>query len=119
MININGKRCLITLDEPFVAPDGFEYRSIYGTVYVHKAEDVLGMISRGHANFVLRVCEGEDNDNGILLAGCRANYICPMPTIPPYWNTRLIPVRIKQDQVEKTVDLWIGYIYVVKDDKKN
>jgi hypothetical protein len=79
---VNGSRVLITTDEFFCAPDGNFYRCIYGRAWIHKFEEALGFKPQGHANWMVRICRDEDNENGVTLAGCRVNYFVKMDTPP-------------------------------------
>lgn len=81
-ILIEGKPTLITTEDYVCCPDGHFYRSIFGRPYIKKFEDSFGFKSSGHANWMVRVCEGEDNERGVVLAGCRVNYFVQMDTPP-------------------------------------
>lgn len=79
---LNGEKMLITCDEFFCAPDGKFYRAIYGRVWIHRFDESFGFKAHGHANWMVRVCRDEDNENGVTIAGCRVNYAVKMEETP-------------------------------------
>jgi len=70
-MNINiGDKCLITTDNYFVAPDGKQYRSVFGTVKaVHDAQTVLGIKPNAKStNWYVEI-------GNMILAGCQIHYL--------------------------------------------
>jgi hypothetical protein len=67
-----GKRYLITADHWFLAPDGEEYRGVWGKCKVVEAKEQFGFVpQRPSTNWFLQVGEGE---NSMILAGCQIHY---------------------------------------------
>ena len=64
-----GQKMLITTDNYFVAPDGRQYRSAFGTCLgVQDAEDSLGLRNnRGSSNWYVMLGD-------LLIAGCQIHY---------------------------------------------
>lgn len=64
-----GKKVLITTSGWFYAPDGKQYRSLYGTLIgIHEAGKTLGFIpNRSHANWFIEVGK-------ITIMGCQVLY---------------------------------------------
>lgn len=71
------QKVLVTTQNWFVAPDGKEYRSAWGTLKgVHEAGKTLGFIpNRSHANWFLEV--GKMN-----IMGCQVLYVIQCPEKP-------------------------------------
>lgn len=65
-----GQKVLITTSGWFFAPDGTEYRSVYGTLKaVHEAGKTLGFIpNRSHANWFIEI-------GNMIIMGCQVMYI--------------------------------------------
>lgn len=64
-----GKKYLITTDAWFYAPDGRQYRSVFGTVHdILDADSALGIkTNRNSTNWYVRV-------GGMIVAGCQIHY---------------------------------------------
>lgn len=64
-----GETALITTDEWFIAPDGRQYRAVFGTVRaVNTSEDQLGVRTNAKStNWYVEI-------GGMLLAGCQIHY---------------------------------------------
>jgi hypothetical protein len=71
------QKVIITTQGWFYAPDGVQYRAIWGTLKgVHSAKDVLGFtVNASHANFFIEV-------GNTVIAGCQALY-CVRCDNPP------------------------------------
>lgn len=67
----NGEKYLITTDNWFFAPDGEQYRAIWGTCNFSKTDEVLGFNPTRSTNWLLKVGEGE---GAMTLGGCQVNY---------------------------------------------
>jgi hypothetical protein len=63
------QKVLITTQSWFYAPDGMNYRAVWGTLKgVHAAKDVLGFtVNASHANFYIEI-------GNTVIAGCQALY---------------------------------------------
>ena len=93
---------LITTNEWFYAPDGKQYRAVWGEVELLQTKDVLGVEpNRVTANWTLRVGTEEDH---ILIGGCQINYSVKCENKP---NTKAVEQVI---QGEKKVDVPVIYI---------
>ena len=66
------KTYLITTDNWFYAPDGNQYRAVFGTAKMFEARNEFGFIPTKGANWFVQV--GKDN-NFILIAGCQIHYV--------------------------------------------
>lgn len=87
---------LITTENWFYAPDGKQYRAVWGEVKLLQTKEVLGVDpNRVTANWTLQV--GTDEDH-ILIGGCQINYSVKCPNRP---NTKAVEQII---QGEKKVD---------------
>lgn len=85
-MNINpGDKALVTTDNYFVAPDGRQYRAVFGTVKAARtAEDTLGIRPNGKStNWYLEI-------GNMTIAGCQVHYLtrCENVKIGPVteWN---------------------------------
>lgn len=65
-----GKKALVTCDNWFLAPDGRQYRGIFGTVKgVFTAEDTLGVRPNGKStNWYAEI-------GNMVIAGCQIHYV--------------------------------------------
>lgn len=70
MANINiGDKVLVTTDNWFFAPDGQQYRAVYGTVHgIYSAEEVLGIKPNAKSTNWYAVI------GNMTLAGCQIHY---------------------------------------------
>lgn len=69
--NINiGDQVLVTTDNWFYAPDGAQYRAVFGTVHaVRTAEDTLGVKPNSRSmNWYLEI-------GNMTIAGCQIHYV--------------------------------------------
>ena len=69
MIPIVGKKYLITPDAWFLAPDGQEYKSVFGTVgAISNDEETLGIKTNGRStNWYVSI-------GNMVIAGCQIHY---------------------------------------------
>lgn len=71
----SGKKYLITTDEWFFAPDGQQYRAVFGTVSgIESDESILGFKARHSTNWYVKI-------GNMLIAGCRVHYAIMTDTI--------------------------------------
>ncbi len=64
-----GEYYLVTTDGWFVAPDGEQYRSVWGKCYIKTTEEVFGFTpQRPSTNWFL--CVGK-----VIIAGCHIHYL--------------------------------------------
>jgi hypothetical protein len=65
-----GDKVLVTVEGWFIAPDGAQYKSVFGAVKgVHTAELTLGIKPNGKsANWYLEI-------GNVLIAGCQIHYV--------------------------------------------
>jgi hypothetical protein len=72
-----GKKVLMTTDRWFFAPDGNQYRAVWGTLKViHEAGKSLGFIpNRSHANWFYEI-------GNMIIMGCQVLYITACPDKP-------------------------------------
>lgn len=82
------KKCLITTSGWFVAPDGKEYRAVWGELKaIHEVGKSLGFIpNRSHANWFVEI-------GGMIVMGCQVMYFVACPEMPEtgeveHWNTK-------------------------------
>lgn len=64
-----GKKCLISTDNWFYAPDGVQYKAVHGTVKgVFHDEETLGIkTNRGSTNWYVQI-------GNMVIAGCQIHY---------------------------------------------
>jgi len=72
---------LITTDNYFFAPDGKQYRAVWGEVTVGEFKSEFGFenAGTGHAKWFARI--GSD-EKGLIVAGCQIHYACMCPVKP-------------------------------------
>ena len=72
-----GENVLVTCDNWFFAPDGQQYRAVWGKVYgVRQDNEVLGIkTNRGSTNWYLEI-------GSMILAGCQIHYAVHCPERP-------------------------------------
>ena len=77
MQNHLNQKVLITTSAWFVAPNGQEYRAVWGTLKaIHEAGKSLGFIpNRSHANWFVEV-------GNMIIMGCQVMYIVSSPEKP-------------------------------------
>lgn len=64
---------LITTEQWFIAPDGIQYKAVWGDVKIVD-DTVLGVkTNRGSTNWYAKV--GSD-ENHVIVAGCQIHYAC-------------------------------------------
>lgn len=65
-----GKKYLITTDDWFFAPDGMNYKAVWGTVHgVKNTEDVLGIKTNARStNWYVTI-------GNMVVAGCQIHYL--------------------------------------------
>lgn len=70
MNNLIGKSVLLTTSEWFYAPDGQNYKAVWGRLIgIHEAGKTLGFIpNRAHANWFIEVGK-------MIVMGCQVRYI--------------------------------------------
>lgn len=69
---VRGSRLMaIQVDDWMFAPDGQQYRVIFGLAQVLRAKDLLGFEPRNSANWWVMVGEGEGS---MLIAGCKIHF---------------------------------------------
>jgi len=72
-------RYLITTDQWFLAPDGAEYRGVWGEVKI-LPDDYLGVkTNRNATNWYVKV---DTEDNHLIIAGCQIHYAIKSETKP-------------------------------------
>jgi hypothetical protein len=81
---LDKRKCLVTLDEQMMMPDGLFYICLYGTANIVKSENLLGFKVKAHAEYtyIFNDIKGE-----ILIGGCRLVKGILMPDPPPIYNT--------------------------------
>lgn len=70
MKNYEGKNVLITTSDWFVAPDGRDYKAVWGKlIKVHDVKESFGISpTRAHANWLIEI-------GGMMIMGCRVMYV--------------------------------------------
>ena len=71
-----GGKYLITTDNWFIAPDGDQYRAVFGTVHgISKDEETLGIkTNRSSTNWYLQI-------GNMVVAGCQIHYCIKTETV--------------------------------------
>lgn len=68
----NGEKYLITVDNWFVAPDGEQYKAVWGTCRVRNIKEVFGFDpSRPSTNWYMEIGNEESPS---VIAGCQIHY---------------------------------------------
>jgi hypothetical protein len=71
-----GETYLITTSGWFIAPDGEQYRSVWGKCYIYTTEEILGFTPiRPSTNWFLNI-------GGMIIAGCQIHYIIKCESKP-------------------------------------
>lgn len=89
MTNEMTGKYLITTSEFFIAPDGKEYKAVWGEVKISD-DSLLGIkTNRGSTNWYAIVGQG---DKQMVVAGCQIHYAIKCPSLPntdpaTSWNT--------------------------------
>jgi hypothetical protein len=85
---------LITTDNWFIAPDGKQYRSVWGRVEVHSSESTLGIKTNIRSTnwYAIIGVQGKR----VIIAGCQIHYACvcmDTPNVKPVkedkWDEKL------------------------------
>lgn len=79
MIHHINQKVLITTSSWFIAPDGKEYRAVWGELKaIHEAGKALGFIpNRAHANWFIEV-------GSMIIMGCQVMYVTACPDKPDF-----------------------------------
>lgn len=73
----SGNNFLITCSNWFVAPDGKQYRSVWGKVEVYSDKETLGIQTNDRSsNWYAIVGEAGNNGKRMIVAGCQIHYAC-------------------------------------------
>lgn len=84
---MNDKKYLITTDAWFIAPDGNQYRAVWGNVTVIE-DSFLGVkTNRNSSNWFAKV--GSEN-NHVIIAGCQIHYAVRCEEKPNTGDTKEI-----------------------------
>lgn len=77
------QKVLITTQSWFFAPDGIQYRAVWGTLKgIHAAKDALGFqVNHSHANFYIHI-------GNTVIAGCQALYCIRCDNRPDFPSVR-------------------------------
>ncbi len=70
---------LINTDEWFVAPDGVQYRAVWGDVEIIEDTSLGLKTSRNSTNWYAKI---GGNDNHVIVAGCQIHYAVRCETKP-------------------------------------
>lgn len=90
---------LITTDNYFFAPDGKQYRAVWGECRTVSAEQALGFNpNRNSANWFIRVGSEESH---VIVAGCQIHYAVKLDSCP---NLEEVQERIGTEHEMKTMD---------------
>lgn len=71
-----GATGIITADEFFKAASGDNYKSVAGPIYYAEADEVMGFVPKGTANWAVVVgdIEGAAHGQQQIIAGCQVHY---------------------------------------------
>ncbi|MFW5830785.1 MAG: hypothetical protein ACOCVA_00950 [Prolixibacteraceae bacterium] len=90
-----GENYLVTTDGWWFAPDGMQYKSVWGKASIMKTEDVLGFTPlRPSTNWF--ICIGD-----VVIAGCQIHYLIRCPKKPDLFENSF-----------KDGDVTVGKIYI-------
>jgi hypothetical protein len=91
---------LITTDSWFIAPDGKQYRAVYGDVKI-VSDEILGIKTNVRtSNWFAKV---GTEDNHVIIAGCQIHYAIKSTEV------------LNEDSVYENMDLGGNYSRVCKD----
>jgi hypothetical protein len=97
---------LITTDSWFYAPDGKQYRSVWGDVAI-VSDDILGIKTNlRSSNWFAKI---GSEQNYVIVAGCQIHYACRCE-YPPETTSTEITVT---DGVEK-IEVKLSSVYIAK-----
>ena len=100
---------LITTDNYFFAPDGKQYRAVWGECRTVSAEQALGFNpNRISANWFIRVGSEESH---VIVAGCQIHYAIKLDSCP---NLEEVQERMGTEYEMKTIDCRI-FVPVAED----
>lgn len=103
------KNFLITTDAWFTAPDGAQYRSVWGKVAVANDNEILGIKTNARSSNWFAII-GEA-DKRVIIAGCQIHYACLSPNVPftgIVKETRISEVNMKAYDVERECIIYIA-----------
>jgi hypothetical protein len=92
--------------------DGLMYNCVFGTVWIHQFQEWFNFPAKNHVNWIVRVTVGEDNDNGLVISGCRINYATRMDEPPPILLTNNVMMLGPNNM---PFNFYYSNIYIVKD----
>ena len=97
-----GDKILITTKEWFIAPDGHQYRAVFGTVKgVRSDEETLGIkTNRGSTNWYVEI-------GNMIVAGCQIHYAIKTDTV----NRIPVSREIEYEGTIRTPMNLTSYIY--------
>jgi len=85
-MNLTEGKWLINTDNWFIAPDGRQYRAVWGSVKILNDNEVFGIkTNRGSSNWFALVGNGK---NQMIVAGCQIHYATKSDERP---NTEDVP----------------------------
>lgn len=90
----NGCKYLITTDNWFIAPDGEQYRAVYGVCYVMNTKEALGFNPTHSTNWFVKV--GDLSSEHIIIGGCQIHYAVRL---------EIKPKKVEGTYVDKNTDL--------------
>lgn len=98
----SGNNFLLTCDNWFVAPDGRQYRSVWGRIEIYDSEKTLGVKTNVKStNWYVIV--GEQGKR-VIIAGCQVHYACVCMDKP---NTG----RVQDEKFVETAKENVSYDY--------
>jgi hypothetical protein len=75
-----GENYLVTTDGWWFAPDGMQYKSVWGKASIQKTEDVLGFTPlRPSTNWFISIWK-------VIIAGCQIHYLIRCPEEPMFFE---------------------------------
>lgn len=101
-----GKKCLLTVDSWFYAPDGCQYRAVFGTVKaVRSSEEALGVRTNAKSsNWYVEI-------GCVPVAGCQIHYavrcdVCNLGTAQDFVLTDKGLIQNERPTVIFNADAW-------------
>lgn len=91
---------LVTTNSWFLAPDGVQYRAVWGRIEIYDSKSTLGINpNRNSVNWYAVIGEGEKR---MIIAGCQILYACVSVKAP---NT----LRVKEDRWNEEIKNYVEY----------
>lgn len=90
------KRYLVNTDNWFFAPDGEQYKCVWGEVKLLTTKEVLGFDPRRSTNWFLQI-------GNVFIAGCQVHFVIECPEKPIIKERTYIDKDTNLEQIENRI----------------